>query len=186
MSTTISELAKGLGRSKPYIRGLLKNGTELFSSLWDEHVDTSGRTFLVDDYAVQVVSDFVVNHSASLSRPAEGDDRGGVSAAVAVARDSEVAMLRDEIERLKASLERSRSELERADDEIREKSDEIAALKTELREERAQNDALREAKSSQADTIARLRGELVGVERAGLFQRLRGFSFAGLLTDGTK
>lgn len=185
MSVTIAELAKGLGRSKPYIRNLLKNGTDSFPPLWEEHVDRSGRTFRVDDFAVQAVSDFVTNYAPAVLRPS-GDSDGSVAAAVAIARDSEVSMLRDEIERLKESLARSGGELERADAKIREMGDEVASLKAELREERAENDALRDEKSSQADTIARLRGELVAVERAGLFQRLRGFSFAGLLTDGTK
>lgn len=185
MSVTIAELAKGLGRSKPYIRNLLQRGTDSFPPLWDEHVDKSGRTYLVDDFAVQAVSDYETNHAPAVSK-SSGDSDGSVAAAVAIARDSGVSMLREEIERLKESLKRSGGELERADAKIREMGDEIASLKAELREERAENDALRNEKSSQADTIARLRGELVAVERAGLFQRLRGFSFAGLLTDGTK
>lgn len=185
MSVTIAELAKGLGRSKPYIRGLLQRGTDSFPPLWDEHVDKSGRTYRVDDFAVQAVSDYETNHAPTVPR-SSGNPDGSVAAAVAIVRDSETSMLREEIERLKESLKRADGELARSDAKIQEMSDEIASLKTELRGERAENNALRNEKSSQADTIARLRGELVAVERAGLFQRLRGFSFAGLLTDGTK
>lgn len=183
MPSTISALAKGLHRSKPYIRKLLKNGSgngEL-PPLW-EHVNTSERTFIVDDYAVQALSDFVIKHPIGDEKISmDGEDS---SPAVPFDRATEIRLLQDEIGRLKASLDRANRELERADREVTEKSGEIERLKGELREERSMNARLQDEKLEQADMMARLRGELLGVERAGLFRRIRGFSFAGLLTDG--
>lgn len=138
---TIKELSDALGTSKPTIKRKLQ---EL--GLWDGHVNKSGTTFAVDDYASSILASSV-SIDAPVDEPKSQDDGGGVV---------------DSLNRYIAALEK---QLEAKDAQIAALIEQNAALAMKV-------DSLGESLSGMSEQIAR--ANVIAERPHGLWERLLG------------